>query len=195
MTLSILAIRHAATEWNQQKRLQGRRDIPLSIEGQQQLANRRCPAAYLHAQWFCSPLLRAQQTAAALDIKFYHIEPALIEMDWGQWEGQQLSQLRLHLGEALAREESKGLDMQPPQGESPRQVQQRLLQWLNHQAGDGKIGIICHKGLLRAMLSLALNWDMTDACPVKINWKEALVFNWDPQQGLSLVDYNLPLTD
>jgi probable phosphoglycerate mutase len=194
MTLSILAIRHAATEWNQQKRLQGRRDIPLSAIGQQQLAERQCPAEFLHEQWFCSPLKRAQQTAQALDIHHYHVEPALIEMDWGEWEGRQLVDLHKQLGTAMEREEAKGLDLHPPGGESPRQVQQRLLEWLSRQPSNGKMGIVCHKGVLRTLLSLALDWDMTDDCKIKINWKEALLFHWDHQQGLSLADYNLPLT-
>jgi probable phosphoglycerate mutase len=193
MTLSILAIRHAATEWNQQKRLQGRRDIPLSKIGQEQADQQHCPADFADAEWFCSPLIRAQQTAKAMNIQPYTIEPALIEMDWGEWEGQRLTEIRQQLGAAMQIEEDKGLDLHPPQGESPRQVQQRLLEWLSHQPNNGQIGIVCHKGVLRALLSLALDWDMTHDCPINVNWKQALIFQWDHQQGLSLAKYNQPL--
>ncbi len=193
MSLQILAIRHAATAWNREKRLQGRRDIPLSPEGLASLADATVPAAFTTADWYCSPLLRARQTADAIGVSDYQVEAQLVEMDWGRWEGQRLPQLRAQLGPAMAAEEARGLDLQPPAGETPRQVQQRLLRWLNTQPDTGRIGIICHKGVLRAMLSLALEWDMIAACPIKVCWQQALLFNWHPRQGLTLVDYNLPL--
>ncbi|HVE49307.1 MAG TPA: histidine phosphatase family protein [Casimicrobiaceae bacterium] len=59
-------IRHASTEWNAQRRMQGRRDIPLSLEGRAELARWRVPADVKQASWFSSPLVRAVETARAL---------------------------------------------------------------------------------------------------------------------------------
>ena len=193
MSIQIFAIRHAATAWNQEKRLQGRQDIPLSPVGIESLAEKSIPAPYRSWHWYCSPLLRAVQTASALGVESYQPEPQLIEMDWGDWEGQRLPELRATLGEAMQLAEAKGLDLQPPNGESPRLVQQRLLDWLRQLPDGEDVGIVCHKGVLRALLSSALEWGMLDDCPIKVDWSMALLFRWEASDGLTLVDYNIPL--
>ena len=198
MSLKLFAIRHAATSWNEEKRLQGRKDISLSPEGLQSLEDKGIPVLFQQYHWYCSPLQRACQTADNLGIQHYQVEPTLIEMDWGTWEGQRLPELRAKLGDEMRKAEAMGLDLQAPEGESPRQVQQRLLDWLETLQRDeyqqeGHIGIVCHKGVLRALLSSALEWEMVDSCPVKINWSKGLLFSWDKNRGLKLIDYNIPL--
>ncbi len=193
--IELLLLRHAATSWNADKRLQGRRDIALSQAGRDSLLGRSIPTTLLPRRWYCSPLQRCRQTATLLGIEPIEACSAWIEMDWGQWEGQRISQLRLDNPELLARQEARGLDMTPTDGESPRQVRQRLMQWLSEQDNgtEQKFGIVCHKGVIRALLSQALDWDMTDKCPVKIDWQQALLFEWTPTENLKLKRYNLPL--
>ena len=53
-------------------------------------------------------------------------EPRLIEMAWGAWEGRRLSELRAELGDLMRENEERGLDFRPPDGESPRDVQNRV---------------------------------------------------------------------
>ncbi|OMH39742.1 histidine phosphatase family protein [Motiliproteus sp. MSK22-1] len=193
MSLKLFAIRHAATSWNKEKRLQGRQDVGLSPEGLQSLKDKNIPSLFQQYHWYCSPLKRARQTAENLGIQHYQIEPALIEMDWGTWEGQRLPDLRAQLGDKMRTAEAMGLDLQAPEGESPRQVQQRLLAWLETLQEKEHAGIVCHKGVLRALLSSALDWEMVNDCPVKINWSQGLLFSWNSNQGLKLVDYNISL--
>ncbi len=193
MSLKILAIRHAATNWNQQKRFQGRRDIPLNDAGRTSLQGKTIPVDYQQARWYSSPLLRARQTAELLSAPEFQQEVSLIEMDWGDWEGQRLADLRAELGTEMEAAEALGLDLQPPGGESPRHVRQRVLNWLQSLTPEGKIGIVCHKGVLRALLSEALQWDMREDCPIKIRWDQALLFSYHPDSGLQLTEYNLPL--
>ncbi len=47
-------------------------------------------------------------------------------MDWGDWEGATLDALRAEHGAAFVDNADRGLDFQPPAGESPRMVQARL---------------------------------------------------------------------
>ena len=54
------------------------------------------------------------------------VEPRLVEMDWGDYEGYTLAELRAARGVDLAANEARGLDFRPPGGESPRDVQARL---------------------------------------------------------------------
>jgi len=193
--LELLAIRHAATDWNAQKRFQGHRDIALNEAGRQSLVNKQPPLGFGSAIWYVSPLLRARETARLLGIERYRCTRALIEMDWGDWEGERLPELRRRLGSAMQQQESLGLDLHPPGGESPRQVRARILGWLDETAfTSDRIGLLTHKGVIRAMLSAALDWDMRSACPIKLQWDKALLFDWRDGK-LQLLDYNIPLSD
>ena len=168
--IRVVLLRHAPTDWNAERRLQGRADIPLSDAGRAAFAGARLPAHYKQRLWQASPLRRAQETATLLGIEVA-IEPALIEMDWGAYEGRTVAELQAQYGEAFTANEQRGLDFQPPDGESPRQVQNRLRPWLQRLATGGEnIGAITHKGVIRAILAQAYDWPMIGKPPVKLNW-------------------------
>ena len=175
--MKLTLLRHATTAWNLEKRVQGRIDQPLCEEGWQRLAALTLPPVLRTCRWYCSPLLRARQTAEALGLDAIELEAALIEMSWGDWEGQVLKPLRRKLGESMRRNESRGLDFQPPGGESPRQVQARLRSWLRHIASGGSdCCAITHQGVIRCIYSLASGWDMRGECPVDFAWDAAHQF-------------------
>lgn len=192
MTLLAL-LRHGRTEWNAAGRLQGRQDIALSAEGQAALAGRRLPAMLADARWHVSPLRRARETAALLGCDDA-VEPALIEMDFGEFEGRRLAELRAELGADLARNEARGLDFTPPGGESPRMVQARLQPWLAAIAAEGgKHVAVSHKAVIRSVLSLAYDWPMLDKPPVKLDWTCLHLFTLDAGGRPRPRQMNLPL--
>ena len=154
-------IRHAPTLWNEQGRIQGRADIPLSDLGQSSAEAWMLPDDIRQAYWFSSPLQRTRQTASILGIHA-KIDERLIEMNWGAWEGQSLQDLRDIHGEAMQKNESLGLDFCPPGGESPRMVQERIMPWLEFVGGlDYAVAAVTHRGVIRAVTALATGWDMT----------------------------------
>ena len=60
-------MRHGKTEWNALKKLQGKTDIPLSAEGREMAEKARAEYADVHFDvCFCSPLIRARETAEIL---------------------------------------------------------------------------------------------------------------------------------
>ncbi len=165
MTLLAL-IRHGPTAWNRERRLQGRCDIPLDAAGRAEVAGWRLPPALAAFDWVSSPLARARRTAAILAGGAAPAEPALIEMDWGAWEGRRLAELRAELGPAMAANEARGLDFRPPGGESPRMVQQRLAPWLAAVGARGRpVAAVAHKGVLRALYAAASGWDLLGRPP------------------------------
>lgn len=188
--IRLAVLRHGATEWNAAKRLQGRADIPLSDAGNAALAARRIPATYKERAWFTSPLLRARQTAEVLGLQA-DIATPLIEMDWGDYEGSTLAELQVRHGTAFAENEARGLDLLPPGGESPRQVQQRLLPWLQGLRSD--TGAVTHKGVIRAMLALAFDWPMLGKAPVRLDWHCLQEFRINNNGRLELAAANIPL--
>ena len=87
--IPIALIRHGPTLWNEQKRLQGQADVPLSPDGHATVSTWRLPEEFAGYHWVASPLTRAQQTAGYLGLTV-KTEPAIVEMDWGDWEGATL---------------------------------------------------------------------------------------------------------
>lgn len=86
-------IRHAPTLWNEQGRMQGHADIPLSDFGRSVAKTWTLPDDIRAAHWYSSPLQRTRQTAEILGVSPV-VEDTLIEMDWGAWEGETLRDLR-----------------------------------------------------------------------------------------------------
>lgn len=168
--IRLVLLRHAPTDWNADHRLQGRADTPLSEAGRAVFAKSRLPERYRQRRWHVSPLRRTRETAALFGLEAA-VEPALIEMDWGAYESRTLAELQSEYGDAFTANEERGLDFQPPGGESPRQVQDRLRPWLQQlAAGNEDIGAITHKGVIRAILAQAYDWPMIGKPPVKLDW-------------------------
>ena len=169
--MKLLLLRHGITAWNLEKRVQGRIDQPLSVTGRHQFKQLALPPALTACHWYCSPLLRATQTAELLGVTEIKIEAALIEMNWGDWEGEILKPLRKRLGDEMRDNESRGLDFCPPGGESPRQVQVRLQTWLQQIAASGQdSAAVVHKGIIRCIYALACDWDMRGESPIDFAW-------------------------
>lgn len=194
LTTSLALIRHGATEWNAAGRIQGASDIPLSATARAAVLTWRVPPEFRDFAWTASPLARARETAALLGGGSATIEPRLTEMHWGQWEGLRLAEIRASLGAVMAEKEARGLDFQPPGGESPRQVQDRLKPWLAALAQAGRPTIaVTHKGVIRAALALATGWDMTARPPAKLDWSCAHLFTLEPKGRLSVARLNVAL--
>jgi broad specificity phosphatase PhoE len=183
-------IRHGRTAWNEERRMQGRADLPLSPEGRTEVVGWRLPEAWADARWLSSPLRRATETAALLSDRPVAIEPRLIEMDWGAFEGRTLAELRAEAPDAMAANEARGLDFRPPGGESPREVRTRLESLfadLAAEAADEAV-VVCvtHKGVIRAALSLATGWDMRSNPPLRLTDDTTLVLNRQPNGRIVL---------
>lgn len=196
MTVCFAFVRHGSTAWNKDRRLQGRADIPLSNDGEAQVSAWRMPECLTGIPWRVSPLRRAARTAGLLGITDPRVDPRLIEMNWGDWEGERVSDLRARLGADMRVNEDRGLDLTPPGGESPRQVQDRLRPLFQELAkGPALTGAISHKGVIRAALALATGWDMRGKPEVRLDWNAAHVFSVDGGGQLSPHRLNLPLIE
>lgn len=190
----LLMIRHGITSWNVDRRVQGHTDVPLSEHGRKILAEQSVPQAFASFRVVSSPLRRASQTAEMLNCPVELQEPALMEMSWGDWEGRTLDSLRMEEGTRMQLREARGLDFQPPGGESPRQVQARLLLWFRQLARDGRPTLaFTHKGVIRAGLALACNWDMLGRMPVRLDWRRGHLFRLGADGAPRLVEPNICL--
>jgi broad specificity phosphatase PhoE len=166
----VLLVRHGPTLWNDVGRIQGRADVELSPEGRALVARWRLPGAWAGARPLSSPLRRSRETALILTGRTPAIDDRLIEMDWGEFQGRRLADLRARAHHAMATNEGRGLDFRPPGGESPREVCARLQTLLVELAANPRpVLAVCHKGVIRAALVLATGWDMQSKPPVRLS--------------------------
>ena len=195
MTVPLVAIRHAPTEWNAAKRLQGRTDVALDEEGVAVAARWRIDPMWAGYRILSSPLQRARMTAAILfpDAEV-GVDRRLTEMDFGTWEGQNLAELRAEPGSDAAVREALGLDFKAPNGESPREVQARIQPLLARLAELRRPTVlVTHKAVIRALYALASGWTMIGKPPTKLRPNCAQLFRLGPDGAPAVERLNLSL--
>ncbi len=194
MSVPFAVLRHAPTAWNGEGRLQGTTDIPLSAEGEAAAKSWHLPAPADGWKRVCSPLLRARRTAELVQPSApVTVDSRLREMSFGAWEGKGVAQLRAEGGETFAAAERLGLDFHPPGGESPRMTMDRLAAWAREIAAGEPVLAITHKAAIRALLALALGWDMTGRQPLKLDWRCLHFFSARADGTITLDRPNVPM--
>lgn len=152
---SFICLRHGATDWNRQGLFQGRTDNPLNDDG---IAQAHAAAEKLRSialgQVVSSPLLRAVQTAeiiANVASRPVTLDPGLIELDFGSFEGQKVRELMMKHGKNSA----QGLvDMLPadsePWADCAARAMRSIGQWLERHPQD-EILFVCHDAVMQSM--------------------------------------------
>lgn len=191
---AVVFIRHGPTPWNAQGRIQGHTDVALDELGQAEIGRWRLPEAFRRYEWTASPLARARETARLLGLEVAHLEPRLAEMDWGSWEGRTWGELHATQRPKVDAHRCRGLDFQPPAGESRRALLARLQAWLEEVAARARpVGAVTHRGVILAALALATGWDMSGEPPHRLDWASAHLFRLEPV-GLCIERLNIALT-
>ena len=73
-------------------------------------------------------------------------------------------------------------------------MQERLRPWLGEIAQTGRpVVAVSHKGVGRALLALAIGWDMKAKAPVRLRWEHAHRFEVSRSGAPRLVEPNLEL--
>ena len=157
MTTYFALLRHAETEWNREKRIQGQQNSILTSAGRQQ-AQRwgRALGRFGLECMVSSDLERATQTASlinqSLELQCL-LEPRLREQDWGAWSGMKF--VDLLKTDDLKVQERMGWNFRPLQGESRLEVLERSRQALIDiaQGLEGKrILVVTHGGVMKCLL-------------------------------------------
>ncbi len=128
--MCLVLIRHGQTDWNATGRWQGQADPPLNDVGR---AQARLTALELREQklesLISSDLLRARETAEiigrALGLEV-HLEPRLREVNLGDWQGLYSDEIRARWPEQMKLWLEQPLATRPPNGESIRDLADRV---------------------------------------------------------------------
>jgi broad specificity phosphatase PhoE len=173
---TIYLARHCKTTWNSEGRVQGTKDIELSLEGVHD-AELNLPAIRDLGiqQIICSTAKRAMQTATiyaqGLGVPLQS-SPRFRELDHGEWEGQRIEYLLTLPNSPFERwMADPGAVHIPGSSETALQAQQRILEGLRDICstyGGKTILLVAHKHIL-AILSSALK-----KCPLTQFRKEVV---------------------
>jgi len=163
---TVYLLRHGPTEWNAERRIMGRRPIPLSPDGLRQVRviGTRLAGLGIGSIW-TSPVLRARETADrvshALGAVPVHDLPDLAEVDYADWEGKLFSDLvddpvfREHLVDPLG-------SRAPGGGENLVEVGGRMMRALDTvtRGGDGQpVLLVSHGDPLRMLVAGCIGLD------------------------------------
>jgi broad specificity phosphatase PhoE len=159
----IYFIRHGETDWNAAGRLQGQHDIALNERGREQAAQaarhlRDVVADPGALPWIVSPLERTRdtaeiaRTALRLPREDYRLEPLIVELSFGRWEGLTWREVGKLDPLAARKRETHKWEMVPPDGDSYALLAERIRPWLAGLTQD--IVAVSHAGVARVLLHL-----------------------------------------
>jgi broad specificity phosphatase PhoE len=184
MIPAIYFIRHGETDWNAEGRLQGQTEQPLNARGFRQAADAGRTLGKLTGApglpFLCSPMLRTRQTMEALRIALglppaaYQIEPSLIELTFGSWEGLIWPDVEAAYPEAAAERSRDKWHFVPPGGESYAMLAERLAPWLS--ALERPVVAVSHGGVARALMNIICGVDPVRAAQGEIQQGKVLLF-------------------
>ena len=175
--IQLALLRHGHTPWNRAGRIQGRTDVALAPDARAQLADLRLPTPWDRADLWSSPLSRAAETAELVAGRPAKTDPALIEMNWGAWEGQHGIQLRADPASGYLDIEDWGWEYTPPKGESPAALRQRLIPWAEGLKRDTIA--VCHIGVMRVLMAHATGWGFRGPAPFQIKRNRLFIIRVD----------------
>jgi broad specificity phosphatase PhoE len=150
--------RHGQTAYNLEGRFQGHLPVPLDDTGREQageLAERA--AAYGFAELWCSPLLRARETADIVAGRI-GLQPRedvrLVETDAGDWTDRSFADVHAEAPELFAAFLAGDPAFAFPGGESLAEQDKRVAAALSDvEAGALPALVVCHGMVIRAALS------------------------------------------
>ena len=170
--MRIYLFRHGETDWNKERRLQGRRDIPLNEHGRElAVKTARALGDIPFDRAFCSPLERARETARILlgDAQVpLEADDRLMEVAFGEYEGAGFDEAKRNPAHPLYDFYCHPERYVPPEGgESIRHLCERtteFLQELVHHPDyqDKTILLSGHGAVVKGLLSSVTITDLKD---------------------------------
>jgi probable phosphoglycerate mutase len=193
--MHLLFVRHAPTAWNRQGRYQGRTDIPIDEPG---LREARRTADTLRGidvdLVVTSPLRRAFDTAEVIAVALGGVrrlvDDRLVEVAFGDWEGLTQEEIRARWPSALREWKRAPQSTRFPGGESLRDAEERLRDFLRSPPWRGEELVRCvvaisHAGPIRLARLLAERRPLAHFRAVPVASGVAQEFRWSASEGLA----------
>lgn len=184
--ISFILIRHGETDWNVDGRWQGQIDIPLNEKGINQageiarsLSNKKIDVIY------SSDLSRARQTAEVISSvtrTMIFLDPRLREIHQGEWQGMLVSEIQQRYYKEFIERKNDPYTMAPPGGETARQVQERVVSFVNdisRQYQRKTVAVVSHGFTIAVMVAHFRNIPITNVWDLVPKNAEKILFDVD----------------
>lgn len=187
--LRLILIRHASSLWNDEKRIQGQLDPPLSEKGREQaarLAERLRGRSF--ARFFSSDLKRALETSNAIADAIGtspEMCPELREVGLGQWEGLTRADIVHRYPSEWQRWVAEPSWDIPPGGEGADAFETRVGAFLDHVTAEqdsGDVLLVTHGGVIQVAILRLLRRRSHGLFPFVIYNTSLTVLEGDPSR-------------
>ena len=196
--LNLYLIRHAESEMNaHNSRIGGRSNhIPLTELGKEQarLLGQRLSREGVHFdEIYASPAIRAFETAKIVCTEIGGLDRIVMrselqELSEGDWEGK--LRVEIYTEAMRAHINSHNWEFQPPNGESQKQVEERMYGLVESLlAKDGAIGLFGHGMAFKCLLRGIMGFSPSITYKVAINKTAITRLKYD-KQGWHLLSLN-----
>ncbi|MFD1064976.1 histidine phosphatase family protein [Oceanobacillus locisalsi] len=182
----ICMIRHGETDWNKEKRIQGKTDIPLNKTGESQ-AQVCCAAAkeFEPTVLITSPLARAKVTAEIINMDLelpLHEMPDFVERSYGDAEGMNIEDRNRYFPD---REMIPNVET----FEALKERGIRGLEAVREKYAGERILIVSHGALINALLSIISKGELGTGITFLQN-TSITTFACEDNGDWRVVDYN-----
>jgi broad specificity phosphatase PhoE len=159
----LLLVRHGETEWNLQRRYQGRADSPLTERGVEQAhAIGRLLASLpeiASAGIVASPIGRARSTAGLISEHLpaaasLHLDDRLCELSLGSWDGLTYREIEMRAPGVFEGEDRHEWYFSSPDGERYDAFAARLAGWLTDWGERNVLVVVTHGIVTRVLRGL-----------------------------------------
>jgi broad specificity phosphatase PhoE len=184
---TLYLVRHGQTDWNLKARFQGHSDIPLNPTGMKQAAE---AVQNLNGTKFkaiyTSDLQRAVKTADFFAMKTgvpIMCDERLREVCLGKWEGMEIAKIKEYFPEEYNRRQKMPMVYGPPEGETIRQLANRIIEVTDEICEDypsGSVLIVAHGMCMATLYCLANGIDLNNVFEHTLRNLELRQVEWIP---------------
>jgi broad specificity phosphatase PhoE len=165
----VLLVRPGATEFDDQGRIKGSLDIPMSERGHQQVTSLTEQLAEVRVKTiYTSPCESARETAQRLargrDVRIKTID-AFRNVDHGLWHGKLIDEVRRNHPKVYRQGKESPTELCPPGGESIRDAKARVIKAVRkvvRKSGDDVIAIVIPDPMAWVVESLLNGTELSD---------------------------------
>ncbi|MCZ2394549.1 MAG: alpha-ribazole phosphatase [Chitinophagales bacterium] len=124
---------------------------------------------------YCSPLSRCKSIVESLEISNVKYEPALMEMNFGSWEGKRWRDINT---DDLSKWGNDFVNISTPHGESLSILYSRVTEFLNQLSQNRhhkKILMITHAGVIRCLWAYFNDISLQNIFSIPISYQEIFI--------------------
>ncbi len=152
----------------------GQSNVPLATTFDAEVAQFKTELPTDFDAVYCSPLQRCRDLADALQLENIIVNEALMEMNFGDWEGQKWNDINQDLLNEWMQDFTH---QRTPNGENLMELYERIKVFLDNlkQKPHKKALIVCHAGVIRCVWAYVLGIPLSNIFKLNVGYNEVFI--------------------